>query len=103
MKFQLKSRWQKRQNDIQPLANENPDAAQKEYAKIEQEFRQDYDLIKQTATQERTRINELHENNLDSILDIAKKETYQKLNTAWNENPIKVSREIFLSYIIHYV
>jgi hypothetical protein len=98
---QLKSRWQKRQNDIQPLANENPDAAQKEYAKIEQEFRQDYDVIKQTATQERTRINELHENNLDSILDIAKKETYQKLNTAWNENPIKTEniKEALYNYL----
>jgi hypothetical protein len=54
-------------------------------------FRQDYDLIKQKAARERTRINELHENNLDSILDIAKKETNDKLNTAWNENPLKVS------------
>ena len=61
-------------------------------------FRQEYDIIKQTATEERTRINELHETNLDNLLDSAKNETNQKLNDAWNENPLKV-RKIVLVFI----
>jgi len=98
---QLKSRWQTRQNEIQLLANQDPMEAQKEYEKSEIEFRQDYDFIKQTATRERTRINEIHENNLDSVLDIAKKETNQKLNSVWNENPLKTEniKEALYNYL----
>lgn len=86
----IKSRWQVRQNELQKLALENPSRAQTEYEQSEIEFRQDYDFLKQTATRERSRINQLHENNLDSILDMAKIETENKLNSAWKDNPLKV-------------
>ena len=89
----MKTRWQKRQDELQLLANENPREAQNQYEQVEFDFRQEYDSIKQTAARERTRINEIHENKLDSILDIAKKETNQKLNTVWAENPLKVNIE----------
>ncbi|CAF0952162.1 unnamed protein product [Adineta steineri] len=85
----LKSRWQKNQDDIKILAKKNSTEAQRQYENIEIEFRQEYDLIKQTASRERTRINALHESNLDNALDIAKKETSQKLNVVWNEKPLK--------------
>lgn len=86
---EIKSRWQVRQNELQKLALENPSRAQTEYEQSEIEFRQDYDFLKQTATRERSRINQLHENNLDSILDMAKIETENKLNSAWKDNLLK--------------
>jgi L-lactate utilization protein LutC len=89
---QLRSRWQQRQADIQMVANRNPSEAQASYEKADVEFRQEYDFLKQTANRERTRINELHENNLDRALDVAKSETNEKLITAWNDQPLKVCK-----------
>ncbi|CAF2986441.1 unnamed protein product [Rotaria sp. Silwood2] len=87
---QLKLRWRNRQNDLQLLANMNPYQAQQEFEQSDMDFRRDYDLIKQTANQERIRINELHEKNLDTILNNAKRETNKKLMIVWNEKPLKV-------------
>ncbi|CAF1151760.1 unnamed protein product [Rotaria sordida] len=87
---QLKLRWQNRQNDIQLLVNMNPYQAQQEYIQNEIEFSRGYDFILQTANRERTRINELHEKNLDAVLDNAKNETNQKLIAVWNEKPLNV-------------
>lgn len=94
----MKTRWQKRQNELQLLANENPREAQNQYEQVEFDFRQEYDSIKQTAARERTRINEIHEDKLDSIIGIAKKETNQKLNTVWAENPLKVNIDEYIAY-----
>jgi len=85
----IKTRWQTRQNELKTLALEDPSRAQTEYERTEIEFRQDYGFLKQTAVRERARINQLHENNLDSTLDIAKVDTQTKLNAAWKENPLK--------------
>ncbi|CAF3600482.1 unnamed protein product [Rotaria sp. Silwood1] len=87
---QLKLRWRNRQNDLQLLANMNPYQAQQEFEQSDIDFRREYDVIKQAANRERTRINELHEKNLDTILTNAKNETNKKLIAAWNENPLKV-------------
>ncbi|UJR26666.1 hypothetical protein I4U23_007983 [Adineta vaga] len=85
----LKSRWQKQQDNIKSQTKQNPTNAQRQYERTEIEYRQEYETIKQIASQERTRINELHEKNLDKILSEAKDETNQKLITAWNEKPPK--------------
>jgi len=98
----LKSRWDNRQNEIKLLATQNPDDAQKQYEKIEMEFRREYDTIKQTAGRERARINQLHETNLDKVLDSAKNETNQKLIAVWNENPLKV-RKMICVYLHCYI
>ncbi|CAF3641826.1 unnamed protein product [Rotaria socialis] len=89
---QLKIRWQNRRNDLQILANTNPYQAQQDFVQSDVEFRLTYDTIKRTANEERTRINELHEKNLDSLLDTAKNETNQKLIAAWNENPLQTDK-----------
>jgi len=86
---QLKSRWQTRQNEIQLLANRNASLAQQQYEMSEIEFRQEYEFLKQSASRERTRINELHETHLDSTLNTAKAEANKKLINAWNEKPLK--------------
>ena len=97
----MKTRWQTRQNELQLLANEKPSEAQSQSEQAEFDFRQEYDTMKDNAARERTRLNEIHEQKLDSILDIAKKETNQKLNTVWNETPLKV--RFFLSdSILHH-
>lgn len=88
----MKSRRQQRQAEIQILANRNPSEAQTSYERVELDFRQEYEFLKQTANRERTRINELHENNLDRALDVAKSETNEKLITAWNDKPFKVCK-----------
>ncbi len=54
------------------------------------EFRQEYELLKQSANRERTRINELHEIHLDTDLNAAKIQANNKLINAWNEKPLKV-------------
>jgi hypothetical protein len=54
------------------------------------EFRQEYDFLKQSANRERTRINEVHEKNLDNALNTAKTSANKKLINAWNEKPLKV-------------
>ena len=87
---QLKSRRQLRQDEIQQIANRDPIQAQNQYETSEVNFRQEYDVLKQTADRERARINELHEKNLDQALDTAKKETYDKLIAAWKTKPLKV-------------
>jgi hypothetical protein len=86
---QLKSRWQIRQNEIQLLANRNASAAQQQYETNEIEFRQEYEFLKQSASQERTRINELHEIHVDTALNNAKIEANKKLIYAWNEKLLK--------------
>jgi oligoendopeptidase F len=58
--------------------------------RTEMKYRQEYETIKQAASRERTRINELHENNLDKLLDDAKQDTSRKLTAAWNEKPPQV-------------
>ena len=75
--------------------NENSIEAQNQYERADKEFRQDYDFLKQTASDERTRINELHEQNLDQALDIAKKETRERLMKLWKEKPLNVNRLTF--------
>ncbi|CAF3897520.1 unnamed protein product, partial [Rotaria sp. Silwood1] len=50
---QLKSRWQIRQNEIQLLAHHNITAAQNQYEISEIQFRQEYEIIKQSANRER--------------------------------------------------
>jgi hypothetical protein len=89
--FKLKFRWQTRQNEIQLLANRNATAAQQQYEANEIEFRQEYEYLKQSASRERTRINELHETHLDIALNTAKTEANKKLINAWNEKPLKVN------------
>jgi hypothetical protein len=86
---QLKFRWQTRQNEIQLLANRNATAAQQQYEANEIEFRQEYEYLKQSASRERTRINELHETHLDIALNAAKTEANKKLINAWNEKSLK--------------
>ncbi|CAF1936170.1 unnamed protein product [Rotaria magnacalcarata] len=86
---QLKSRWQIRQNEIQSLANRDAAAAQQQYETNEIEFRQEYDVLKQSANRERIRMNELHEIHLDVGLNELKTEANKKLLDAWNEKPLK--------------
>ncbi len=93
---QLKFRWQKRQNEIQLLANRNATGAQQQYEMSEIDFRQEYEFLKQSASRERTRINELHEIHLDTALNNAKIEANKKLINAWNEKPLKVY------YLLHH-
>ncbi|CAF3821790.1 unnamed protein product [Rotaria sp. Silwood1] len=86
---QLKSRWQIRQNEIQLLAHHNITAAQNQYEISEIQFRQEYEIIKQSANRERIRMNELHEIHLDIILNELKTEANNKLLNIWNEKPLK--------------
>ncbi|CAF1176250.1 unnamed protein product [Adineta steineri] len=86
---QLKIRWQTRQNEIQLLAKRNASAAQQQYEMSDIEFRQAYEILKQSANRERTRINELHEIHIDTSLNTAKIEANQKLINAWNEKSLK--------------
>ncbi|CAF1185816.1 unnamed protein product [Rotaria sordida] len=86
---QLKSRWQIRQNEIQLLANHNITAAQKQYEITEIQFRQEYEILKQSANRERTRMNELHEIHLDITLNEIKTQANKKLLDTWNEKPLK--------------
>lgn len=95
--FQLKNRWQQREKEIQATANINPFQAQQDYTTSDATFRGEYEALKQSANRERTRVNELHENNLDTILSIAKNQTNQKLINAWNEIPIKVIKIFSIS------
>jgi len=62
----------------------------------ESDFRQEYEFLKQSASRERTRINELHEIHLDTALNNAKIEANKKLINAWNEKPLKVY------YLLHH-
>ncbi|CAF3095507.1 unnamed protein product [Rotaria sp. Silwood2] len=86
---QLKSRWQIRQNEIQLLVNRNVTEAQKQYEISEIQFRQEYEILKKSASRERTRMNELHEIHLDSVLNQLKTEANKKLLDIWNEKPLK--------------
>ena len=86
----MKSRWQSRQTEIQSLSNRNATAAQRQSASSEIEFRREYDFLKQSASRERTRINEVHEIHLDTAVNAAKNEANQKLIDAWKEKPLKV-------------
>jgi hypothetical protein len=87
---QLRSRWQQRQNEIQLLAKRNASEAQRQYETSDIEFRQDYDFIKQSASRERTRLNEIHETHLDTAVNAAKSQANEKLIQAWGETPLKV-------------
>lgn len=78
----------------------NPSKAQEEFEASDLQFRQEYDSIKQDANRERGRINELHEKNLDTLLDTAKNETSRQLSAAWSEKPLKVIRAFVLFLFI---
>lgn len=85
----MKTRWQNQQKKIQFLVNGNVSAAREQ---IEIDFRREYESLKQAASQERTRLNELHEIHLDNTLNVAKAEANKKLINAWNNLPLKVCR-----------
>lgn len=78
-------------NEIQSVSNRNATLGQQQYETTEIEFRQEYDYLKQSASRERTRLNEFHENNLDIALNKAKNEANRKLLNAWNDKPLKVN------------
>lgn len=75
---------------MQLLSIRNSSAAEQQRQLMEIQFQQEYDIIKQSATRERTRINELHETHLDLALNSAKIEANKNLINAWNEQPLKV-------------
>lgn len=54
------------------------------------EFRQEYEFLKQSASRERTRINEVHEIHLDTAFNTEKLQANKKLIDTWNEKPLKV-------------
>jgi hypothetical protein len=87
---QLKARWQARQGEIQLLASRNASAAQQQYESSDIDFRREYDFLKQSASRERTYLNEAHEIRLDTAVNIARTEANQKLIDAWNNKPLKV-------------
>lgn len=93
----MKSRWQTRLNEIQLLSNRNASLGQQQYESNEIEFRQEYDYLKQSASRERTRLNEVHESNLDIVLNKAKNEANRKLINTWNEKPLKVDIKLTFS------
>lgn len=66
------------------------------------EYRQEYDYLKQSANRERTRLNELHENNLDIAMNKAKNEANRKLINTWNDKPLKVNIQSFASFSCSY-
>ena len=92
--FQLRSRWQQRQSEIQLLAKRNATEAERQSQTSNAEFRQDYEFIEQSASRERTRLNEIHENHLDTAVNAAKSQANEKLIQAWNETPLKVDDDV---------
>lgn len=89
---QLRSRWQQRQIDAQTSIVRDANELEQEQNRIEKDFREQYESIKQTANLERTKLNEVHENNLEILMNKARNEANKKLNQAWNERPLKTER-----------
>lgn len=109
---QLKSRWQTRQKDVQLLSIRNRTAADEQRQSIDIQFQREYEQLKQSASQERTRLNELHETHLDLALNSAKIDANKNLINAWNEQPLKTENiqkalynyvQLFLNDRIHLV
>jgi len=97
----LKTQWETRLIDIQNLANENSAAAQRDFENADLEFRRQYDRIQQSASLERTRINEEHEKNLDRAIAIAQSQAEENLNRLWNseDRQIEAIGKAFYHYI----
>ncbi|CAF0994896.1 unnamed protein product [Adineta ricciae] len=95
---ELKTRWQNQQKKIQFLVNGNVSAVREQ---IDIDFRREYESLKQAASQERTRLNELHEIHLDNMLNVAKAEANKKLINAWNNLPLKTEdiQEALYNYL----
>ncbi|CAF1048899.1 unnamed protein product [Adineta ricciae] len=95
---ELKTRWQNQQKKVQFLVNGNVSAAREQ---IDIDFRREYESLKQAASQERTRLNELHEIHLDNMLNTAKAEANKKLINAWNNLPLKTEdiQEALYNYL----
>lgn len=92
--FQLRSRWQTRQHEVQLLSLRNSSAAEQQRQSVDIEFQREYEQLKQSASQERRRLNELHETHLDLALNSAKIDANKNLISAWNEQPLKVIFEL---------
>lgn len=85
----LKEYWAEEFEKIKNLQQTDPDLALQKHRETEEKLRQNYEKLCESAKNERKRINEEHETNLDKFLAIATNQTRSALDAQWKKTPFK--------------